>query len=181
MTSHTQAQLEEQRAATELIVQNSEALASLIGNTTNVADYVRQTAERCAADAQQVWRALMGVEDSDRVFILDRIIDHANWLNKLAIAVTSGNTTDELANHRNCKLGKWYFSPAGQEIRGRGGRITALFDQLDEPHQRLHDTGLAAIATARKGNTEEAQNLMLKAFEESVTVVDLLVSLAAEL
>jgi methyl-accepting chemotaxis protein len=178
MTSNSQAQLEEQRSATELIVTSSEALSQFLNESTRVAVFLARTSTECTDLSREVWNVLEQVEQSDRVFILGRIIDHAMWLRAMANAVTGKDKSAQLVDSRNCKLGKWYFSPEGQALRNHSPQAARLYEELDGPHRDLHDTGLAALQEARDGRIEQAQDLMLSAFEKSGATVEALKRLA---
>ncbi|MBN2080930.1 CZB domain-containing protein [bacterium] len=177
MTTETQAQMEEQKAAIELIAGNSEQLAHHIGESSKVAHFLSDTSTICTDNSKQIWETLERMEETDRVFILGRIIDHAMWLRNMALAVT-GDTSVQLPDHLSCKLGKWYQSAEGREVRERSPQARQCYDALDQPHKELHTIGLEAIAEARRGNTERAQELMLEAFNTSASCVQALLELA---
>jgi methyl-accepting chemotaxis protein len=178
MTSNAQAQLEEQRSATELIVSSSETLSHFVNESTKVAEFVAKTSTECTNNSKTVWDVLERLEEGDRVFILGRIIDHAMWLRNMANIVTGKDKSQQLADARGCKLGKWYASAEGHALRARNPQVARIYDELDKPHHDLHDTGLAAVQEARNGNVEKAQQLMLAAFEKSAATVDTLLRLA---
>ena len=84
------------------------------------------------------------------------ILDHVHWRQSLITQVTSlafnGErpvdsiriSAAELDPHY-CKLGRWYYDQ-GQEFRGN-----PLFDQLEIPHNRLHEFGRKLLDAARQG------------------------------
>jgi methyl-accepting chemotaxis protein len=181
MTSTAQAQLEEQRSATELIVTSAEALSHFVNDSTKVAEYLAETSTECTNNSKKIWEALEPLEQSDRVFILGRIIDHAMWLRMMANLVTGKDKATALADGHSCKLGKWYGSSEGQNLRKRSPAIARLYDQITQPHHDLHDTGIAAVQAARSGRIEQAQQLMLSAFDKSAATVTALLELAAAL
>ena len=178
MTSNSQAQLEEQRSATELIVNSAEALSHFINDSMEVAEFLTATSTECTDLSKSIWEVLEMAEHNDRVFILGRIIDHAMWLRNMANIVSGKDKSSQLPDSRNCKLGKWYLSQEGQGLRNRNEQISRQFDALEHPHRDLHDTGLSAIGAARGGKLDEAQRLMLAAFDKSASTVDALVNLA---
>jgi methyl-accepting chemotaxis protein len=178
MTGTTQAQLEEQRAATEVIVHNAEELARFIQEAGGVSKFLAESNKLSNEAVLSVWRGIQHAEESKRAFVLDRIVDHALWLKKLADLVTTNDMHTDLADHTNCKLGKWYLSEEGRALAAAGGQASSCYHQLDAPHKRLHTTGLEALREARRGNAEAAQLLMLDAFTRSREVVDVLLQLA---
>jgi methyl-accepting chemotaxis protein len=178
MTSTTQAQVQEQRAATEVIVGNVERLAGFVQEIGGVSAFLAESNALSNEAVLKVWRGIQVAEDSQRAFILDRIVDHAMWLKRLAELVTSKDTHAELTDHISCKLGKWYASTAGRALAGAGGQVAALYAQLEEPHRQLHATGLSALRESRRGSVEQAQQLMLEAYTKSREVVDILLQLS---
>jgi methyl-accepting chemotaxis protein len=179
MTSTTQAQLEEQRAATEVIVHNAEELARFIQEANGVSQFLTEANKLSNEAVLRVWRGIQNAEETKRAFVLDRIVDHALWLKKLADLITTNDMQTALADHTSCKLGKWYQSAEGRALGAAGGSAGSLYVQLDTPHKVLHTTGLEALHEARHGNGETAQRLMLEAFSRSREVVDVLLQLAA--
>ena len=52
----------------------------------------------------------------------------------------SDKTVDDFALHTDCRLGKWYAA-AGKEAFGN----TRAYLELDAPHKKVHESGVAAI------------------------------------
>ncbi|MBN2082067.1 CZB domain-containing protein [bacterium] len=178
LMQHIMAQLEEQRAAIESMVGASQNLAGFIDETRGVAQYLSGASEETTKNTIELWRSLQTVEDSTRQFILDRIIDHAMWMKKLADALSSGNHSVDLADHHQCKLGRWYSSPEAKALAAHGGELGRVFHAIAGPHAELHTKGLDAIRLAAAGHHKEAQALKMEALGISRDVVDLLVELA---
>jgi methyl-accepting chemotaxis protein len=181
MTHATQSQLEEQRTANEMTVRSCEALSRFITETNSIAKHMASSTSACGSDTKQVWQVLLGIEHSDAGFILDRIVDHANWLARLAQIITEQDKRAELADHRSCKLGKWFYSPDGRSIASRTTKTSAAFGRLEQPHENLHRTGIQAIQAMRNGDRENALSLMMEAYRISSDVVSILLDCAAVL
>ncbi len=178
-TSNAMAQLEEERSAMEVLVDNSQRLAVLLDEIRLVSKSVSKTSSDATQESIVTWRGSHTLLDSTSTYILDRIPDHALWMKKLADALSSGEFGADLADHTQCKLGKWYKSEDGQKLVRHGGRIEELYRKLDEPHAKLHTTGIKAISLAREGKMDEAQRLKMEALEISQEVVLILVELAS--
>jgi predicted nucleic acid-binding Zn-ribbon protein len=60
----------------------------------------------------------------------------------------SGKNVSDFADHKHCRLGKWYYEGEGREC------YSALdgFRDVDDPHKRFHDSGLAAVRHFRDGS-----------------------------
>ncbi len=84
-------------------------------------------------------------------------IDHIQWRKLLINSVfdiKASNDSFQLESkppkcERSCMLGKWYYG-AGKVFSG-----VPQFDDLEEPHSKLHDLGDELIDAAAKGATRE--------------------------
>lgn len=79
--------------------------------------------------------------------------DHVIWKRRLAnmIIGREGLKADELSNHRNCRLGKWYES-----LRHTAIGTNADFKALEEPHAAVHQHGIEAARKFNAGNVKGA-------------------------
>lgn len=75
--------------------------------------------------------------------------DHVIWKKRLADMMIGreGLRVEELADHRNCRLGKWY-----QSMRGTVAGQSPAFIALDDPHCRVHQHGIDAVRLYNKGD-----------------------------
>jgi len=58
---------------------------------------------------------------------------------------------EEVPDHHNCRLGKWYDTldlPAATNI--------PAFSELAGPHERVHDSGRKALEASNAGRNQEA-------------------------
>ncbi len=114
------------------------------------------------------------------------LLDHIHWRQALIAQVSCiafhGCTTSpeirspaaELDPHR-CKLGQWYYG-AGREFRGN-----ELFDQLEAPHNRLHELGARLLELARAGAPKtELIGCLRELTRQSSDVLELLQGLESE-
>ncbi len=106
-------------------------------------------------------------------------MDHVVWKLKVyqAILGVSDNDNDDLTNHQNCRLGKWYFQGEGAE------KYTnySAFKQLDAPHAQVHDYGLSALKSMKSGDMAKAVKDLAVMESASVEVVNLLTSLSHQI
>jgi len=74
-------------------------------------------------------------------------------------------------------LGNWYYRGAGKENYSH----CTSFHNLEEPHERVHTSGLAAVNAARSGDIKTAA-MHLSAMEKaSLEVADALDRLNSEI
>jgi hypothetical protein len=60
----------------------------------------------------------------------------------------SEKTSDDLANHTACRLGKWYYEGDGRDCFSK----LPGYSEVEPPHKRVHEHGRAAVAAFRAGN-----------------------------
>ncbi|MCX7175920.1 MAG: CZB domain-containing protein [Proteobacteria bacterium] len=53
----------------------------------------------------------------------------------------SDKAVGDFADHRHCRLGKWYYEGEGRECYSR----LAGYQEVEEPHQQFHASGLDAV------------------------------------
>lgn len=81
---------------------------------------------------------------------------------------------DELADHRSCRLGKWYEA-ARTQFSG-----SQTFVALETPHAATHEAGKRAARLWGQGNREAAEAAFLEMEEASKEVLRLLDQLITE-
>ncbi|MBL4693628.1 MAG: CZB domain-containing protein [Magnetovibrio sp.] len=102
--------------------------------------------------------------------------DHFIWKKKLAEMFVGLNNLqeNELADHHQCRLGKWYDQITDIKIKS-----DPKFKALVEPHSRVHKFGKDAARAYNQGNPEEAERLFEEMDKASVEVISLLDALIA--
>ncbi|WCE32104.1 methyl-accepting chemotaxis protein [Vibrio sp. SCSIO 43137] len=88
---------------------------------------------------------------------------------------TSAITHQQACSHHECKLGKWYYSEGKQQY----GNYQA-FQQMEQPHARLHETIKLILTETEKGNHDKAEELYREVEPLSQQVVNHLSSLEQE-
>ncbi len=106
-------------------------------------------------------RSLCEVAKVDHVVFKKRIVDAL--MDRLRLG------PDEVANHHNCRLGKWYDALNDDRIRAH-----PAYGQLAEPHARFHEHGKQALRLHAEKREEEALAELQKLNEASHQVLDLL-------
>jgi methyl-accepting chemotaxis protein len=135
---------------------NTQANAALVEETAALANALRGTAVRMAAQVDEF--RLPGAQVSGLVegIDVDSIIDgHRQWKVKLREAIESGDKVDVATLSRDdcCGLGKWIYGD-GQRLRGRAS-FTALVNNHAHFHQVAGQVG-QMINDGRYGQAEDA-------------------------
>lgn len=106
-------------------------------------------------------------------------MDHVVWKLEVyqAMLGMSDKNTEDLANHQNCRLGKWYFQGEGAEKYASH----SAFKQLDAPHAQVHNYGLSALKSMKQDDMAKAVKDLAVMESASVEVVNLLTSLSYQI
>lgn len=91
--------------------------------------------------------------------------EHGAWLDAIERAIRTGETPAPGPDHTACGLGRWHKQLLSdprkmQAVTRYGQQMRSRFDEIQEPHKRLHDGVAAAIELASDGQQAEALNLI---------------------
>ena len=116
---------------------------------------------------------------AQKSFIQTVKLDHLVWKTDVYRAFwgKSDQIAQDFADHTQCRLGKWYYQGEGR----RDWSQLKSFQMLEEPHKRVHESGIAALHETDNKNFPEAMHC-LKAMEAaSDNVLSLLTGMDAEI
>lgn len=82
---------------------------------------------------------------------------HYHWVDALRETARKGVKFDGELDPRECVFGKWYYS-----YKLPYPELEESFKALEEPHRRLHQSGVPVIRAVEKGNMAEAERLSLQ-------------------
>ena len=68
----------------------------------------------------------------------------------------SGKSADEITDHSNCRLGRWYYEGAGKTLFSKFDG----FAQIERPHQAVHQFGKEAVAKFKANDFNAATSLL---------------------
>jgi len=163
-----------------ILSQQSQNIHRIAEGVTAVADLnvgneaaVDALTECCDQLEGGIGRQLSGIAEQsfpDKVVLLAKA-DHVIWKRRL-VSMATGRTklrADELADHRSCRLGKWYYSDAAARFAGEPS-----FKALEGPHERVHRHGKAAAHLFAEGRIDDALKEIAAVEDASREVVRLL-------
>ena len=78
----------------------------------------------------------------------------------------SDKKPESFANHRGCRLGKWYYEGDGRKLSGKPG-----FRELESPHEDVHKCGLEALNQFIAGNFDRATEALTSMDKASMEVL----------
>jgi len=99
------------------------------------------------------------------------ISDHLIWKWKVYNMILGNETLDvgDVGNHHTCRLGKWIKHSDIQDIK-----LTKLIEEIDDPHEKLHEYAKEAIVAYNRGNVSEAEAMLEKMDHVSKEVIRIL-------
>ncbi len=110
-------------------------------------------------------------ETTTNAFLNTVKLDHAVWKAGIYQKISDNHFTESAGDHKNCRLGKWYFEGYGS----RKYQHLASFRDLDVPHKAVHDYGNQALEAGARGDIETlvaALEAMEDAGHQVVTYID---------
>jgi methyl-accepting chemotaxis protein len=170
-------------------------LEEVLGELGVISDRNASAGQQLAATAEQQSRSVhaihhlaeeLGGQFADMRLVPDGVppvllvaqSDHLAWRDRMEAALEGKLqlNPDTLADHRNCRLGQWYYDAA--QTAGLSGRDA--FRQIEDPHRRVHDAGKAMAALLREGKRTEAAARLEEVRQASAAVVQGLRELAGQ-
>ncbi len=77
-------------------------------------------------------------------FLAEKEGDHLSWVNSLLALFAQGHDHLEVeTDDHKCGLGKFMYGPEGQKAAASDPELARLFEQIKEPHARLHQSAIA--------------------------------------
>ncbi|MGE5506276.1 MAG: methyl-accepting chemotaxis protein [Actinomycetota bacterium] len=168
--------LGQQRSSAQDIAANLEAAAERSKNDTQAVNALIDVSTKASGSLTEMLNEVNAVEMRNAVIHLAKS-DHMVWRRRLAEMLAERTTLnpDELANHHNCRLGKWYDAVQDPNLKNH-----PAFRALEAPHQRVHQLGIEAARRFRDGDFDGAVDMVAAIEEPSQEVQHLLDELAKE-
>ncbi len=113
-----------------------------------VLDQMTTTNDSMTANAQEWFsadspRSMCEIAKVDHILFKKRVID--------AVVGQSDMTSDKIANHHNCRLGKWYDNLEIDYVKQQ-----VAFKELMDPHIEVHAAAKRALIAKERGNMDLA-------------------------
>ncbi len=149
------------------IVEQSQSLANDNSSTVSAMEEIIGTAQRMeGAIAAGALRSFTEVVKCD----------HLVWKFEIykVLMGRSDKRREDFADHRSCRLGKWYLHGEGHAC------FSTLpgYRELDAPHQDVHKFGVSALSKFSEGNQSGAVDDCRRMEAASVSVLDHLETMA---
>ncbi len=174
------APLQEIASAAEEQAQAVGQLARNVAHVAEIAETVGHRAEDLTVGVLEQMQRLRAMRElvaqttlalSDGQLVQVAKADHLLWVQRL-LAMLHGREQlqpEQVADWTVCRLGRWYYG-RGRERYG----ASSVFQQLEAPHQRLHQTAAEAVRAYNRGEKERARQLVEEVRHISGEIVRLL-------
>ncbi len=171
------------RAISGLVNDINQATSDANSDINNMAELSGKIAAD-ARDFQQSVSAVLDISESMHAvvntaaknsFLRTVEMDHVVWKGDLykTILGSTGKTADDFADHTQCRLGKWYNEGDGKKLYAD----KPAYQELEQPHKRVHEAGLEALSFAAAANQPEMLNALEAMESASIQVMTLLENL----
>ena len=166
----TASSITEQSAATRDVARSIEIIRGKTSNSLSNARKAVDAVTRSEAIIKEQMEAFQKMELPGSVIEYAKS-DHALWKKRLSgmLVGASNLAASELADHHQCRLGKWYDS-----VTDPAYRSNPAYAALEDPHARVHKHGRAVAELFARGDRIGALDEYQKMEAASVEVVKLL-------
>jgi len=166
----------EQTTATEEIAAHIYNISSSARTISNHGKHLQTGINNASIIIEKLYTSLghFQIHSAPSTLIALTKADHRLWVQRLYHMIYGDERIDpeEMTDHHQCRLGKWYF--------GNGKKLCGAYDEfikLDPPHKQLHEKARQCIERFNSGDVCSAEKLLGEIEEISESVVGLLVKL----
>ena len=107
----------------------------------------------------------------DRSFIQAIKLDHVAFKGEIyEVALgRSHKSIDSFSDHRQCRLGQWYYSDMSQ-----AHKHSSSFKALDKPHEEVYKFGVEALRYIQSSDVQQSLTMLKRMEDSSSRVIELL-------
>ncbi len=159
VTREVESNIQSMTSSSDAMAASAEQVSSAVNEVLNMSGKMQQTIEHSV----------------NSTFVETVKLDHVVWKNNVYASVWElGGMGAELADHKACRLGKWYYQGEGSALYGH----QSAFKRLEEPHRQVHQHGLKALEAKVEGNIPAMVDHLRQMERASQEVAGLLSDLA---
>lgn len=166
----------------QALQENNQAISEVSISTSSVLECSQKSRDISAENAnitrlsseniEELIKELSGMTESKSGIIIKLAkSDHIVWKRKLTQLIIGNEElcSSEINDHKNCRLGRWYYSSAAQDA----SHLSA-YKKLEAPHMRIHAAGIKAFKLYSEGDHKGALAALEEMEELSMEVLKLL-------
>jgi len=91
------------------------------------------------------------------VELTQREVDHLNWVAKVTgVLLNGGGELSVETDPHKCGFGKWYYGEGREQAEKRFPSLKSLIAEVEEPHNKLHESATAIKGSLASGGTSAA-------------------------
>jgi len=146
-----------------------------IDNVSTISQDIDTNTASIESTANQIVRLSQGMYSvinysAAESFLQTVKMDHVVWKMDIykSLMGLSGKTANDFADHKDCRLGKWFYEGEGAKTYSKNKNYIAL----EKPHADVHSMGISALKWMEKGDSGKVIEMltgMERASEEVVT------------
>lgn len=159
-------------------------VSSGIGSVGDQGAFLAEELQQVSGHIQAVGDVSRRVSDSfsytaAESFLETVKLDHVVWKAQVYNCIWNENYDlfDGLADHTQCRLGKWYREGEGYEKY----RHLSSYSRLEEPHKDVHDSGFKAIEAFKQHDKHKAIQYLQRMESASSKVIDIISGMETEI
>ncbi|NVJ90957.1 MAG: CZB domain-containing protein [Methylocystaceae bacterium] len=158
--------LQQQQSVTQETTSHAAHIAEMstesVESNNNVLDEMDQTENLITDQMDDLMKNDLATRD-----LIRAKADHMIWRKKLAdmLLERAKLNPEELSDHMNCRLGKWYFGDQDATIKAH-----PAFQAMNTPHEKVHALGIEAVRAFNNHNLDKAIELVEQVEEPSKDV-----------
>ena len=130
---------------------NSDKISDIAHSSSTVINEFADTFAHLNSLAES--SSVSAIKVQNRLFTTLVKVDHILFKSKAYSAILDANTSAQFADHKNCRMGKWYLG-IGKERFGN----TKSFKEMDAPHAVVHESVFKNLEFVKEGTTLKFDN-----------------------
>ncbi len=169
--------LAQQSQASSEVSQGVGTIAEMVGRNTSAIGHVADAMDKANAEINEQVAKAIEQDIAHKVVIVAKA-DHMNFRKEIVDTIIGRGSkrSSDIPDHHNCRLGKWYYGVAGQQVKNY-----PAFKALEPPHTQVHSHGTAALDRLHAGDVDGALAEMGRMNWASREILDLLDRLSVDL
>ncbi|KJR42196.1 methyl-accepting chemotaxis sensory transducer [Candidatus Magnetoovum chiemensis] len=171
--------IQQQSAETNNITLNIEKTSSIANHVKDISQDIKKESDNLLNITEHLRSSAGGFNvRSKGLIVLDLAKgDHRTWVNNIAAHINGTKTLDpkNIAYHKTCRLGKWYYDE-GMQMCGN----LKTFKALEQPHADIHRHGKEIIELVNRNDMQNAQQRFIEMEKTSKNIITMLDKIKTE-
>ncbi|WP_321414358.1 methyl-accepting chemotaxis protein [uncultured Desulfobacter sp.] len=152
----------------------SDAAAKTAASDVTLANFMEQIKaphKQLHESAKKIIASYRQVHFGLRNTLRMRLDDHRRWAEEVSVGIITQTRFNVETDPEKCNFGKWLASKETAHIMSENGRFKSIFNQVKQPHKKLHESAVKINNLIKSGNIEEAASVFTSETEGSLKTV----------